>query len=665
MYRLSPFLLTLLVLVPAAVDASCQTVYCQQRSRLWRQENEPKLKQKLLEDPTDRESWNRLLHTLRYKPGRERAIAGYRARWLWEPQPVLDALEAYEARWAAEQAEWLAAYRAALPEEGDGPCRQAEEIEPLEERVLFLQRAADEMADSAEVAGCLAAAWREAGQPAAAVAALETFRDRQPEDRQALGQLISLLRESGRTADWLRALEEQAARFPDDAYAQARLLAAYQELGRVDQREALLEVLWTRFADPGDRYALCTGGSYGAKTDRRWEVECAERLLREGEGDVDFAWRKVLSDRVHRRDWPALLEFVATRPPEQVLATWTWIVDWIDEPRACTELGRFFDAGGFEPALEVEGVAIEPVPELARLLHRCGRAPDGETLLAPWLPRAHPSELGWSRGYRELFIAEVERRLEAAPGDLELVRALLALRRDGGEAEAAEVARLQRRVTEIAPDPRALLELAEMLEAQERWREAEEALARAAERVIDGIPAAPEDLWIRAGAAALSAGDLDRVRGHAFRVLRSPNAFARQRAEAGYLLGRVAVEEGRIDEAIERLEGYFLLRLRYDGCTNEPFCDRGLLFYLMRFARHERLQTYLSRRAEAVAYFREHVQEAVPRLPHDEPQPCPPYPLVEHSPLCAAPPCTLPQNLDVKFLDHRLLRVSWDLRQVD
>ena len=438
MRRFAPVLLALLLLAPPPAEPSCQTVYCQHRYQNHSRQEETELQRELLEDPTKRESWERLLRLLEYKPERERAIAGYIARWRWEPQPILDDLAAHEGRWAAERAAWLAAYRAALPEAGDGPCRQAEKIEPIAERVLFLQQAADQLPDSAELAACLARAWHQAEQPDAAVAALESFRDRHPQDRQALDALISLLDQLDRKAAWLQAMEERAAVFPEDPRVQAPLLWAHQELGQLDRRDALFEVLQARFSSPSDRYyTLCSGHTPGAREHRSWETECAERLLREGEGDLEGARRHVLSDRIHRRDWPALLDFVATRPPEQVLETWARIVDWIDEPRACAELGRFFDAGGFGSALAVEGVAVDPVPELARLLHRCGRTADGEALLAPWLPRAHPLDLRWSHGYPELFIAEVERRLAAAPGDIELVRALLDLRRQEGARRSA------------------------------------------------------------------------------------------------------------------------------------------------------------------------------------------------------------------------------------
>ena len=151
--------------------------------------------------------------------------------------------------------------------------------------------------------------------------------------------------------------------------------------------------------------------------------------------EIPFDSERRYAATFHRTDGRTLV-FVKGAP-EQVLETWARIVDWIDEPRACAELGRFFDAGGFGSALAVEGVAVDPVPELARLLHRCGRTADGEALLAPWLPRAHPLDLRWSHGYPELFIAEVERRLAAAPGDIELVRALLDLRRQEGARRSA------------------------------------------------------------------------------------------------------------------------------------------------------------------------------------------------------------------------------------
>ena len=120
------------------------------------------------------------------------------------------------------------------------------------------------------------------------------------------------------------------------------------------------------------------------------------------------------------------------------------------------------------------------------------------------------------------------------------------------------------------------------------------------QRLVDRHPDEP-DLLVAMGAAALRLDRPATVRRVAER-LRSRAVNARQKAEADYLLGRLARREGRWEEASDRLSRYFLLRIRYRGCQRTG-CDAALVHHLVEAGDRERLSAYLTARTAAIAEY--------------------------------------------------------------
>lgn len=97
--------------------------------------------------------------------------------------------------------------------------------------------------------------------------------------------------------------------------------------------------------------------------------------------------------------------------------------------------------------------------------------------------------------------------------------------------------------------------------------------------------AAYPEVGISDAVDALEAGDLTAAANAARTVFDHPEADPRDRAEARYLLGRVALDGGEADEAeqaLDHLEAHFLARLRFTGCVTKPDCDRPFRALLRR-----------------------------------------------------------------------------------
>lgn len=645
--------------VSSPAEGSCQTSFCYyQRDQLGRQ-READLKEKISEDPSNPHDWQGLLSLLEDKYRREKSLAAFHARLHWEPQPVLEAPEAYRAQYEAETAEWRAAYREAFPESRGHVCQRARHVEDPVERVQWLQSELEEALDPLAVSRCLTQALVEADRTGEAVDLLVSLRDEFPEDPRTHGELTSLLSRLEAEDSLLRALEMQAAQFPDDLDSQEALLSAYDQQGRYDNREALFEGLWQRFPSIEERRSLCWAvGSVGGR-----QVECFLRLLDESTPDnptheeiLDSARFAVWIAHYHHDNWAALQRMSSTfLSTGKLLSSWSSIAsDREEHARNCAEFRKFFDAGGFERLLKESWDAPSEVRSLAGLLVVCNRKDDGEKLLRSWLSDQPDAMLRWPRGYPEIYRLEIERRLAKDPGNRELLQGLL--RTDPSPQDRLEI---RGRLAALPPDdPRdvkPLLTLAHELRRQGRLKEAARVMAQAVERRPEDA-----DLLIQTGLAALEAKDHERVRSLARRVLRQKDASVRQRAEAGYLLGRVDFRQGRLDEAIQRFDRYFSLRLRFGGCPDWITCDLAFQLLLTHVGNVDRLRDYQERRAEGIEAFRDQIEDRF------FPRKSPSYDMVV---ICSEVPCqrwTLAQ-IEEHFAgrDRPLLTLSQQLRQTD
>lgn len=652
--------------VPPPAEADCRTVYCQRQDLQQDRDREAKLKRKVLEDPTNRDAWHGLLlDLLESKFWRERSIAGFDAGLNWEAPPILEHPELFRNRYEAELTEWLAAFREAVPETGDAPCRQAERIEDPENKVQFLQEASESFTDNPNVFRCLAQALVEAGRRELAIQTLETFRDEHPEMREAHTQLTQLFLNVGETYEpWVRALEVLAKRFPDDFESQRRLFYAYDRQSRVEPREASFEEIWRRFPSLEDHHSLCQTFRYSytiARADRSREMECHARVLREHESSVEAeetlrsTRRLLLTYHVQHKDWPAVRALIkAASSAQELLSMWSHVVDWLEDDGACTKLRTFYDAKGFDQVFEEAFDDVFAVPRLAGLLLECDRAEAGEELLRAWLPRQLSEALRRNHGFPNLYLEELERRLARNPEDVEALQALLAQT----DPESQERLEVLRRLAAAPPDDpkdvEPLLELADALERRDAWEEAAQALTQAAKRKPQDA-----DLSIRAGLAALRSGDLEETHAHARRVLGLAATSARQRAEGGYLLGRIALEQDRPQEATKLLDRYFALRLRYEGCHGLTSCDRPFQLHLVRTGGVQLLEAYLERRDRALRAFHDQVAShgiLQGRLAGNMTR------------LCDESPCPRPTKTEVKEAfrakDVTLLHLSRELQAV-
>lgn len=636
-------------------ESSCQTSFCYyQRDQLGRQ-RETELKQKISEDPSNRDHWQGLLRLLEGKYGRERSLSAFHARLHWEPQPILERPEAYRAEYETETAEWRAAYREAFLEAQSPVCQRARHIEDPEERVQWLRSELEEALEPPDFPRCLTEALVELNRADEAVDLLTRLRDEYPEDPWTHDELTSLLSRLEAEDSLLHALELQAAQFPDDFDIQNTLLSAYHQQDLTGRREAFFEELWQRFPSAEQRRALC----WAADPDH--EATCLMRLLQEHESEskdevLDRARSSVWSYYHDRQDWAAIQKLAGQTPStEQLLQLWSDIVEWQENEEACSQLRTFHEARGFDRVLAEAPEKPGTVLSMVRLLHTCDRQALGETLLRTWLPYFPANLLRWSEDYRDTFRREIQRRLAQDPANRELLQALLRTDPDPQDRIVTR-SRLAALPPDDPRDVKPLLALAHELRAQDRLKEAAGVMAQAAERRPEDT-----DLLIRTGLAALEAKDHEEVRRLARRVLRQKNATMRHRAEAGYLMGRVDFREGRLDDAIHRFDHYFSLRLRFGGCPDWITCDLAFQLLLAHVGDVDRLRDYQARRTKGIEAFRDQIEDRF--FPGKEPS----YDMLV---ICPEVPCQrwslhqieehfAARDLGLLALPHQLQRTDW------
>ncbi|MEM9597970.1 MAG: hypothetical protein AAGD06_27145, partial [Acidobacteriota bacterium] len=92
-------------------------------------------------------------------------------------------------------------------------------------------------------------------------------------------------------------------------------------------------------------------------------------------------------------------------------------------------------------------------------------------------------------------------------------------------------------------------------------------------------------------------------------IASDPSATVRERAEASYLLGRVALLEGRPEAATPLLARFYEARIEHAGCpASFLFCDRDYMLHLLAVGDAPRLDAYWRFRDEVYAAHRAKVE---------------------------------------------------------
>jgi len=593
--------------VPAAAHPSCQTVYCHHDRDLRDRADDAGHLEDLARDPRNFARWQAVFQDLVGKLERERGIARYVAHVDWEARPELEI--DLEARLRAERAAWIADWKQAFPDRGEPWCAEATLEEAPAARVELLRIAAARLEDDVTVQVCLGQALHAVGRPDEEEALVADFLARHPDEPVAHAQRIALLRSRGAPPEEIRAaLEERARGFEDDRYARRDLLQFYDANGLDAPRDRLLAALEADAAGDVDARKFACDALVGSKGFPGAYSRCLTRVLADfppSEMPEEDRWRLdsvrdgLLMRAIHARDWPAINGLLAGWPAEKLGDAWRKVADWTNE-EGCRALRAAWTEGTLRPALAGPHAANQ-AGRLAWAFQDCHETALAQEVERPFVAGASDADLAQmaSDAARE----ERERRAVLEPPqdpatwyDVD----------DTSRPLAERLPHLLAWYDAVAKDPEPALRLSNAYAAAGNGEEAVRWLVEAAGR----HPWRGTDLLLQAAALALRFRLHDAAAANARKVLAAP-ASPRQHAEAHYVLGRVALREGRREEAAGELLRYFPLRMRYvAACGASP--DRGLVLLLLANYDLPRLRLYLEERNAALAWYREHLYAGPP-----------------------------------------------------
>ena len=479
--------------------------------------------------------------------------------------------------------------------------------------------------DDAAVHRCLADALRLAGAADEALALLEAFLDAHPRDPAVHSSVVGLLRDRHAPPEVLRAaLEERARRLPDDRWARRDLLAHYHVNGLDRERDRMLAEIEASGADLIERAAACYALNGSSASSLQARMGCQTRVLADfPPAEVPEKWREPVSwvrdallvTALHARAWPAIHRLLATWPVEKG-PPWWGVVD-STKGEGCQALSAAWGAGALRPIL-AGPQAAEQAARLGTAFSKCGMKALADEVERPFVADASDEEL--STMGSDAALVETRRRGGAEPADTGRLRELD--NRADGRPLAERLPNLLAWHHADPADVEPALRLYAAYVAANRGEDAVRWLLEAAAR----SPRYSDNLHLRAAALALQFR-LPAAAEAIARKLLAVAASPRQHAEAHYVLGRVALQEGRREEAAGELLRYFPLRMRYVGaCGASP--DRGLLALLLANYDLPRLRAYLDERGAAVDWYRQHLHAPPPppgtveRERHYEPLRC-------------------------------------------
>ncbi len=590
-----------LLFVPTSAGASCQSTWCYEQHREYEEEWLGRRRDEALANPRDEEKWSATYSLLERAADRRRGIAAFRARFDWAPQPALDRWPALERQVAAERGAWLALWREADPDGSDVQCRTAERNPNAESALEDLKAASLRHPDDEKLVRCLVWTATRAGRPEVGLAAAQDLVERHREDPETWSVLVGAASSAHDAAMELAALEAIAELEPGKPWSR---LAVLQALKKADAGTDLEETFARYTAEAAGAAALeplC--GVFVRETAR---VEACYRavLATDGGGELSQADRSAVKSArqgllvrvAYAKDLSEVERLNLASPAEEALGGWSTALDVL-KTDACPAFLRDVESGRLSAAVRDQPTRW-PLFSLARSLETCHATETAHDLVDATGIGARSLPLG----DRLALISrrDADERLAAHPSDVDAQAGLdqAAYSLAPRERIAYLFGRLQAK-----PDyfrlrqqlQKALTELAESGHADEAVASAAQALALYPADLDWSLQIAFFDLrWKDDGAARSLAQD----------VLRSPTAVPRQRDEAEFLLARLELRAGRFAEASERLERYFLDRVRYEGCLEDADCDEAMALDLLAGLDRKRLTSYLARRAEAIAYFR-------------------------------------------------------------
>lgn len=597
--------LAALLLLPAIARPSCESAYCRHQYDLDGRAQEAQARAELERDPADLAKWQALMNVLANKPRRELAIARHAAYVDWQAPPELEI--DLEARIRAERAAWIADWKLAFPDRGEPWCAEAKLEESPAAQIALLRVAADRRPDDAAVQRCLAETLFVAGRGGEAVALLEAFLAGHADDPAAHSHLVELLRYTHAPAEELRsALENRARRFADDLGARHELLQFYDANGLDQERDRLLSAIETD-TDLDNRNSFCSSLTESSESSRAARTRCFAHLLDDSlaaenrPGQLAAVRDALLLAASQAGDWQAIHVALASWPVESLATAWATVAAFT-KGEGCQALHGAWDGGLLRPSLAGPD-APSQAARLAGALRQCGETALADEIERPFVARA-PNPLLATMSSDEAR-AEAARRGQSRPEEAGRWRRL-----DDDAHRRPLAERLPGLLAwhEAAPaDPEPALRLSRAYAAAGNGEEAVRWLLEAAAL----HPSRGEDLQLQAAALALRFRLHDAAATISRKMLAAP-ATPRQHAEAHYVLGRVALREGRREEAATELLRYFPLRLRFvAGCGASP--DRGLLMLLLANYDLPRLRAYLAERDGALAWYREHLYNPRPK----------------------------------------------------
>ncbi len=566
--------------------------------------------------------------------------------------------------WDLDRLGWLELWRRHNPEQQDAWCRWAEEAAKTREQTTVIAELESALAadpGNGAVRSCLLRALRRAGSSARIQELLDADPEPDPEVAERYGYLPEALRSrfafemsSYDTEESLVEILDRARRQrPEDDFLEIKSLLHEVEIAddhRSAEILARLKELSAAELSVVERAVLCNAID-NLMEDPNFADSCwqtfSERIVEAGlhlspsptpddVGKLDYgSWHfhvyevrdGLVEKAVADRDLKTLERLLIEGPGFGYNDLWEMALDLTEvtdeegdeaeELKAlhdglCARLGRAVGDGSLDrPVLHNLATCPKRAESVSTLLKDCGL--DAEKAALTELLRSRISDLpdyslGTIDAPVDTRIRELDRRL-AAPEITSEARDLLERILTDLLIEESYADRL------IELGKRLLARSGDLDQGMRKWlKKVREVPGVEVEILTDLLPIRPDDRLLRLRVAherlRQSTPDLGGAARLAQEVLRSRRATVRERAEANYLLGRVAVLEGRLEDATPLLAAFYETRLDHDVCRVGLLgCDRDFPLHLIAIGDWPRLEAYLQLKAEKMAEQRELLRE--------------------------------------------------------
>ncbi len=548
----------------------------------------------------DEDSWWRLWGLLQGQAEREMFLAHYARRRDWEPQEIL--ATDLHAREENELLRWAAAATSAFPDNAEFQLLQLRFQTADDISLDQVATLAQELPEDVQLAFCHARGIAELDSEEKGAQHLADFVATYPKNPDAHQAQIELLLDLDLEDQLQAVLQRQTEIFPQEPRFRVNLLDHSPALD-----EAELEVKYLSLAERAvgdvERLALCMvfsaeseAGPYADQCFRHLWEDLVHRGA-EGEESEALRWARdeILLYALTARDRPLAFQILDAMAGQEKAEGWHLTVEfWEADPESCLSFLQTYLSGHFEPVLESSYLDDDDWLHLFEDLTECGFKEEAEQVSRAVMPRLSAEALGRLLKRHPQTHSELQRRFKTEAPREDVIRVLYDHPNLFAEIPREKVLRI------LATQSKAIdlhLELFELLKQQGRIREAEGVL-------LDAIELAPRDLdlQLRLAGHALLQGDEGLALTWVEAIGRNRQASSRQQATGRYLLGRIARRQGRMEEASDHLEAYFLRRFEFSGCCREGV-DEGFVAHLRQTAPPKRLESYLETKAKALATF--------------------------------------------------------------